>query len=115
MDNEETVEYIDEEPVKRSQGQVIWFNSQRGYGFIRDDELGSDLFVHYSKIDAPIGEFRMLNSGDIVEYEKFVVERGSKNKQQAKDVKIIKRMGWDKKELSEGGEPTSTEENKNEE
>ena len=73
----------------RSTGVVIWFNPQRGYGFIRDDEQSDDVFCHYSKIDAPLGEFRVLNSGDKVSYGRFVVQRGIKNKLQAKDVKIL--------------------------
>ncbi len=79
-----------EENVEIETGTCIWFNSQRGYGFIRSKELNDDLFVHYSKIDAPLGEFRMLNSGDKVSYERFIVQRGAKNKAQAKNVKIIK-------------------------
>ena len=71
-------------------GVVIWFNVQRGFGFVRSNK-GDDVFVHYSKIDAPLGEFRMLNSGDEIEFERFVVERGDKKKPQAKNIKIIKK------------------------
>ncbi len=71
-------------------GVTIWFNVQRGFGFIRSIR-GDDIFCHYSKIDAPLGEFRMLNSGDEVEFERFIVERGDKKKPQAKNVRIVKK------------------------
>lgn len=72
-------------------GTVIWFNVSRGFGFIRDHVIGDDLFCHYSKIDAPLGEFRMLDGGDEVQFQRFVVDRGDKRKNQAKNVKIIKK------------------------
>lgn len=77
-------ELIDD--VERSSGEVIWFNVQLGYGFIRDDKIEDDVFCHYTKIEAPLGEFRALGSGDKVEYERFVEKRGSKNKIQAKKI-----------------------------
>ena len=34
---------------ERLQGTVKWFNAEKGYGFI-SQENGDDLFVHYSEI-----------------------------------------------------------------
>ena len=49
------------------QGTVKWFSSEKGYGFIRPDEGGEDLFVHRSGI---AGEgLRSLDEGDKVTYE----------------------------------------------
>ncbi len=47
-------------------GTVKWFNDQKGYGFI-EQENGPDLFVHYKEI---MGEgFKTLYEGDKVSFE----------------------------------------------
>lgn len=50
----------------RMQGTVKWFNADKGFGFI-SQENGEDLFVHYSEIQG--GGFRSLDEGAIVEFE----------------------------------------------
>ena len=72
-------------------GEVLWFNVERGYGFIRDFEQKDDVFVHYSKIEAPMGEFKILDQGDIVEFNRVVVERGSAHKSQAQNVILVEK------------------------
>lgn len=54
-------------------GKVKWFNENKGYGFIEQDE-GEDVFVHYSVID--MEGFRTLAEGASVEFEAVEGEKG---------------------------------------
>ncbi len=49
-----------------STGTVKWFNDAKGYGFIRPDDGGKDIFVHHSAIT--MEGFRTLSEGDRVSY-----------------------------------------------
>ncbi|GAY07377.1 cold-shock protein [Pseudonocardia sp. N23] len=66
-----------------AQGTVKWFNGEKGFGFIAQDDGGADVFVHYSEIDA--GGFRSLDEGQRVEFE---VGQGQKGPQ-AQGVRVI--------------------------
>jgi cold shock protein len=59
-----------------AQGTVRRFNQDRGYGFIKPDDGGEDVFVHYSAIEG--SGFRTLEEGDKVTYE---VTQGRKGPQ----------------------------------
>lgn len=50
-----------------SQGTVKWFNSEKGYGFIANDEGGDDVFVHYSAIQAE--GYKSLKENQKVSFE----------------------------------------------
>ena len=45
------------------QGKIKWFNTEKGYGFI-EQENGSDLFVHANDVQEA-----SLQEGDSVEFE----------------------------------------------
>lgn len=64
-------------------GTVKWFNSEKGYGFI-ESEQGSDVFVHYSAIQAD--GFRTLEEGDRVEFE---IKAGRDGRTQAEEVRKV--------------------------
>lgn len=66
-----------------NKGTVKWFNNQKGYGFI-SDEQGNDVFVHYSGLN--MDGFKSLEEGTTVEFE--VVE-GAKGPQ-ATNVTVVK-------------------------
>lgn len=56
-----------------SLGTVKWFNNEKGYGFIEQEE-GDDVFVHYSSIESE--GFKKLISGQKVEFEVIQNDRG---------------------------------------
>ena len=56
-----------------NKGTVKWFNNQKGYGFI-SDENGKDIFVHYSGIVSD--GFKTLEEGAAVESEVIEGEKG---------------------------------------
>ena len=66
-----------------NKGTVKWFNNQKGYVFI-SDEQGNDVFVHYSGLN--MDGFKSLEEGATVEFE--VVE-GAKGPQ-ATNVTVVK-------------------------
>ena len=49
-----------------STGTVKWFNNQKGYGFI-SDEQGNDVFVHFSGLN--MEGFKSLEEGASVEFD----------------------------------------------
>jgi len=47
-------------------GTVKWFDSQKGYGFIKRDDNGKDIFVHFSAIEDEYS--KTLNDGERVSF-----------------------------------------------
>ncbi|MCK4551414.1 MAG: cold-shock protein [Tenericutes bacterium] len=55
-------------------GTVKWFNAEKGYGFITDEE-GNDIFAHFSAIE---GEgYKTLENGDQVTFNMVEGDRGA--------------------------------------
>ena len=48
-------------------GTVKWFNAQKGYGFITNDNGGDDVFVHFSAIVS--NGFKSLEEGQKVTFD----------------------------------------------
>ena len=54
-------------------GTVKWFNNQKGYGFICDEE-GKDIFVHFSGLN--MEGYKTLAEGENVEFDVVEGEKG---------------------------------------
>ena len=57
-------------------GTVKWFNDAKGFGFIKPDDGGEDLFAHFTAIKGQ--GFRTLKEGQKVSFD---VTSGPKGKQ----------------------------------
>jgi CspA family cold shock protein len=64
-------------------GIVKWFNSEKGYGFITNDNGGDDVFVHFSAINAE--GFKTLNEGQKVTFD---TEKDPKNESKLRAVNV---------------------------
>lgn len=49
------------------QGQVKWFSSEKGYGFISSEDVENDIYVHFS--DIQMDGFKSLEENDKVEFD----------------------------------------------
>ena len=52
-------------------GTVKWFNPNKGFGFISQDEAGKDVFVHSNELNGVY-----INNGNNVEFDIFETEKG---------------------------------------
>ncbi|CAF1096303.1 unnamed protein product [Didymodactylos carnosus] len=53
-------------------GLIKWYNRRRGYGFIITDEVGSDLFFHYTGLISD----NDISDGDRVQFDIVQTRRG---------------------------------------
>ena len=66
-----------------NKGTVKWFNAEKGYGFISNDEGGDDVFVHFSAIVSD--GFKTLAEGQKVTFD---TEVDPKNSQKLRAVNV---------------------------
>jgi CspA family cold shock protein len=56
-------------------GTVKWFSSEKGYGFIKPQDGGTDVFVHRNNVDGLDWE-DSLRDGESVEYDTEQTPKG---------------------------------------
>ena len=82
LKSKEPVVLFERRHQRMAQGSVKWFNDQKGFGFISQED-GPDVFVHYSAVQ---GEgFKSLEEGQAVEFD---VTEGPKGPQ-ASRVRLV--------------------------
>ncbi len=64
-------------------GIVKWFNAEKGFGFITDDNGGEDVFVHFSAIVSD--GFKTLTEGQSVTFD---TEADPKNSSKLRAVNV---------------------------
>ena len=68
-------------------GTVKWFNAEKGYGFISNDNGGNDVFVHFSAI---VGDgYKTLGEGQKVTYD-VEADPKDESKSRATNVVVVK-------------------------
>ena len=66
-----------------NKGTVKWFNAEKGFGFISNDDGGDDVFVHFSAIVCD--GFKTLAEGQKVTFD---MERDPKNSSKMRAVNV---------------------------
>lgn len=64
-------------------GTVKWFNSEKGFGFISNDDGGDDVFVHFSAIVSD--GYKTLEEGQKVTFD---TEADPKNSSKQRAVNV---------------------------
>jgi CspA family cold shock protein len=67
---------VQETAIMATTGQVKFFNSAKGFGFIAPEGGGKDVFVHVSAVEA--AGLRSLNEGQRITFDVEADKRGPK-------------------------------------
>lgn len=70
--------------IKMNNGTVKWFNVEKGYGFITNDDTKEDIFVHFSAIQKE--GYKSLEEGQKVTFD---VEEDPKNSSKKRAANVV--------------------------
>ena len=73
-------------------GVVDWFDPKKGYGFIKCEQDGKDIFCHYSDIN--MEGYKVIMAGNKVS---FTEDNSFKSKRKAANITIVERKVSSKK------------------
>lgn len=92
MTSEETTTPVNttnlSETIRDNVGIVKWFNGSKGFGFIRNLQDNSEIFVHHSNLHVNEDCWKTLIQGEYVEFD---IDSATEGRVQAKSVTGIKR------------------------
>lgn len=77
------VQAADGEDSRLVTGEVIFYKVEKGFGFVRPDDGGADVFLHASEL--PDDMKNLLREGDLLQFQRHFGERGYK----AKRVRLV--------------------------
>ena len=78
-------------------GTIVFFHSRKGYGFIKQEDSSTDVFVHMDDVDGPD-----LTEGEVVEFEIETAPKGPR-------ATNVKRIACDSAEAIEADDSESSE------
>ena len=58
-------------------GKIKWFNPDKGYGFIEQDDSSQDVFVHWTAVEG-LENYEEMREGEPVSFEIENTDRGLK-------------------------------------
>lgn len=72
-----------------AQGTVKWFNAEKGFGFIAQENGGDDVFVHYSAIQSQ--GYKSLDENQKVEFDVTQGPKGPQRRTSARSDRLTQR------------------------
>ena len=56
-------------------GKIKWFNADKGFGFIAQNDSNQDVFVHWTAVEG-LDNYEEMREGEVVSFEIEKTDRG---------------------------------------